>query len=469
VSRLTHPTHLDRLREQLCGSGGTRAPFLALSASGQLGNGVLEKAFRAGLERRPHSIGADMGSVDPGPNYLGSGKMAASDTIARQDLALILEGARAHDIPLLIGSAGTAGARPHLEHTLDLVRAIARERGLHFRLASIAADMPREVVKAAIRRGEVSPIGAIGALTEADVDGASHLVGQMGIEAFQRALATGADVVIAGRACDTAVFSAIPAALGYPIGPAMHMAKIIECCSIACMPGGRDAALGTLDDRGFTMESMSPVRHATPLSVAAHSLYEQADPYTVSEPEGTLHVEDARYTALDEHRCRVEGAVWVPAARPSVKIEGATRVGERALLLAGCADPSAIARIKTILPEVEQVVRSIVAGDYRMYFRVYGIDGVVDWPAPPASPPREVFILGEVIADTPDLAKAATTVLKQYLLHHGFPGRVSTAGNVAFPITPPEVQTGTAYRFSAYHVMQVDALEPLFPVVVEDV
>jgi hypothetical protein len=159
----------------------------------------------------------------------------------------------------------------------------------------------------------------------------------------------------------------------------------------------------------------------------------------------------------------------VPAARPSVKIEGATRVGERTLLLAGCADPSAIARIKTILPEVEQVVRSIVAGDYRMYFRVYGIDGVVDWPAPPASPPREVFILGEVIADTPDLAKAATTVLKQYLLHHGFPGRVSTAGNVAFPITPPEVQTGTAYRFSAYHVMQVDALEPLFPVVVEDV
>ena len=189
----------------------------------------------------------------------------------------------------------------------------------------------------------------------------------------------------------------------------------------------------------------------------------------MSEPEGTLHVEDARYTALDEHRCRVEGAVWVPAARPSVKIEGATRVGERTLLLAGCADPSAIARIKTILPEVEQVVRSIVAGDYRMYFRVYGIDGVVDWPAPPASPPREVFILGEVIADTPDLAKAATTVLKQYLLHHGFPGRVSTAGNVAFPITPPEVQTGTAYRFSAYHVMQVDALEPLFPVVVEDV
>ncbi len=465
---MSRPTHLDRLRERLV-KDERRAPFLALSGSGQLGNGVLEKAFRAGLARGPHSIGADMGSVDPGPNYLGSGRMAASDTIARQDLALLLEGARAHDIPLLVGSAGTAGARPHLDHTLAMVRDIARERGLHFRLASIAADLPREVVKAAIRRGAVAPIGAIDALTEAEVDGASHLVGQMGIEAFQRALAAGADVVIAGRACDTAVFSAIPAALGYPIGPAMHMAKIIECCSIACMPGGRDAALGTLDDAGFTMESLNPDRHATPLSVAAHSLYEQADPYTVSEPEGMLDVRNARYLALDAHRCRVEGAVWVPAARPSVKIEGASRVGERALLLAGCADPTAIARIKTILPEVEQVVRSIVAGDYRMYFRVYGIDGVVDWPKPPVVPPREVFILGEVIADTADLAKAATTVLKQYLLHHGFPGRVSTAGNVAFPITPPEVQVGTAYRFSAYHVMQVEALEPLFPVTVEDV
>ena len=463
---MSRASHIDRLRERLV-TGGKRAPFRALSASGQLGNGVLEPAFRAGLAREPHSIGADMGSVDPGPNYLGSGKMAPSDTIARQDLALLLEGARAHDIPLVIGSAGTGGAKPHLEHTLDLVRAIAHERGLHFRLASITADMPRDLIKAAIRRREVTPIGAIDALTEGEVDAAAHIVGQMGIEAFQRAFDAGADVVIAGRACDTAVFSSIPAALGYPMGPAMHMAKIIECCSIACMPGGRDSALGTLDDTGFTMESLNPMRHATPLSVAAHSLYEQADPYTVSEPEGTLHVEQARYTALDAHRCRVEGAVWVPAARPSVKIEGATRVGERALLLAGCADPRAIERIRTILPEVEQVVRGIVAGDYQMYFRVYGIDGVVDWPTPPTTLPREIFILGEIIADTPDLAKAATTVLKQYLLHHGFPGRLSTAGNVAFPVTPPELQTGTSYRFSVYHVMQVDALAPLFPVTIE--
>jgi len=59
-------------------------------------------------------------------------------------------------------------------------------------------------------------------------------------------------------------------------------------------------------------------------------------------------------------------------------------------------------------------------------------------------------------------------VFKQYFLHHGFPGRLSTGGNLAFPFTPPEVSAGTAYRFSAYHVMEVDALAPLFPVVVEN-
>ena len=41
-------------------------PLRILSASGQLGYGVIEKAFRAGIERDLHLIGADMGSVDPG-------------------------------------------------------------------------------------------------------------------------------------------------------------------------------------------------------------------------------------------------------------------------------------------------------------------------------------------------------------------------------------------------------------------
>jgi hypothetical protein len=463
---------LDRIRADVLKGGGARAPLRVLAASGQLGYGVLEPAFRAGLARAPHLIGADMGSVDPGPYYLGAGRMATSPIVTKRDLTLLLTGARSIGAPLIIGTAGTAGAAPHLAQTLEIVRDVAREHGLHFRLASIAADIPKDLVKRAVRRHAVRPIGAIADLTDAEIDAAAHIVGQMGCEAFQRALEAGADVVIAGRACDTAIFAAIPAALGYPMGAAMHMAKIIECCSLCCLPGGRDSMLGTLDDGGFTLDSMNPSRAATPMSVAAHSLYEQADPYTVTEPEGTLHVDAARYTALDDHRARVEGARWVPARQLTLKIEGAARVGERAVVLAGTCDPRVIGSIRTVLPGVEAIVRELVPPHperpYELRFRVYGLDGVVAWPTPPEHPPREAFILGEVLADTPEEAMSVATVTKQYLLHHGFPGRLSTAGNVAFPFTPPELAGTTAYRFCVYHIMDVEALAPLFPVTLED-
>ena len=237
---------LERLKAELLAGGG-RKPLRALAASGPLGYGIPEAALTEGLKRKPHFIGCDMGSVDPGPYYLGSGQLATSDAITRSDLTKVLRAARSINVPLLLGTAGTAGAEPHLDTTLSMVRDIARSEGLHFKLASIRADMPRDLLKAAVRAKRVRALGAIAPLTEEEVDGASHIVGQMGIEAFQRALEAGADVVIAGRACDTAVFAAIPAALGYPLGLAMHMAKIIECCSICTTPGGRDALLGTLD------------------------------------------------------------------------------------------------------------------------------------------------------------------------------------------------------------------------------
>ena len=460
-----------RLRKRL-GGGPAQEPLKALAASGQLGYGIPKAAFRAGIAREPHFIGCDMGSIDPGPYYLGSGRMATSEAITMRDLRLVLGGARELDVPLLVGSAGTAGAGPHLDQTLKMVRRIAREDGLSFRLATIRADIEKPVVKAALAAGRLAPLGRIAPLDDAAIDGMDHLVGQMGTEAFCRALAGEADVIVAGRACDTAIFAAVPALLGYPTGPAMHMAKIIECTSICCTPGGRDAMLGTLEGETFVLESMHPERHATPMSVAAHALYEQADPKVVIEPEGSLHLDDARYQAVDDHRTRASGARWQPAPRPTVKLEGASRVGERAVLLAATSDPRFIAASEQIFSEVEQTVRDIVGpsvtGEFTLYWRLYGVDGVVDWPTPPAPPPREAFILVECIAQSAEAAETVIGVAKQYLLHHGFPGRLSTGGNIAFPFTPPEFATGPAYRFTAYHVMQVDALAPLFPITFEE-
>lgn len=460
--------------EKLATEIGERTPrpkLRVLAASGQLGYGIPEAAFEAGLKRKPHVIGADMGSIDPGPAYLGSGEMATTRAMTKRDLRLVLKGARGLDAPLIIGSAGTAGTKSQLNAILEIVREIAAEENLHFKLGLISADMPPDTIIDAINKGNVQPIGAIADLDENAVNKATNIVGQMGIEAFHRALRAGADVVIAGRACDTAVFAAVPTLLGYPMGAAMHMAKIIECSSICCVPGGRDAMLGTLDDDGFELESMNPERAATPTSVAAHSLYEQADPFTVAEPDGVLHVGEARYEALDERRVRVSGAVWKPAEKPSVKIEGAEWLGERAVLLAAAADARFIDQVDDILAAVQDTVASILPPDpehpYQLYFRRYGLDGAVDWPNPPDVPPREILLLGECVAATRDEAKSVIAVMRQHLLHQGFPGRLATGGNLAFPLTPPEMNAGTAYRFNIYHIMTLDnadELAPLFPV-----
>ncbi len=134
------------------------------------------------------------------------------------------------------------------------------------------------------------------ALTEDEITGASQIVGQMGTGVFRRALEADVDVVIAGRACDTGIFAALPILLGFPAGLAMHMAKIIECASLCCVPGGRDPIIAELDDDGFVLESTNPgaARHAD-LGRRAQSV-RAGDPFTVREPEGTLDLFECAVT-----------------------------------------------------------------------------------------------------------------------------------------------------------------------------
>jgi hypothetical protein len=444
-----------------------------LGASGQLGYGIPAESFRAGIGCGPDLIGCDMGSIDIGPTYLGKGEMATSPEATRRDLRRVLQAARNLDVPLVIGTAGSAGAAPHLDATIGMLRDIARLDGLRFRMAVMRADISRAVLLEAVRCGRLTSFDGMPALTEEDITEAAHIVGQMGMGPFRKALEADVDVVVAGRACDTAIFASLPVLLGFPVGLAVHMAKIIECGSLCCVPGGRDPILSELDHDGFTLESMNPERRATPTSVAAHSLYEQSDPFTMREPDGTLDLKHARYDALDDRRTRVGGATWDETTRPTIKLEGARKIGERAVLLCGSADPRFIGQCKALLPKVADLVQSLVCEDqpmdYTLRFRVYGIDGVRMVVPDNEPPPGEVFIMGECIAPTRERAAEVVRSCKQFLLHYGYPGRLSTAGNIAFPFTPPEVSLGPAYRFNVYHLLHVDDADALFPVEIEAV
>ena len=120
-------------------------------------------------------------------------------------------------------------------------------------------------------------------------------------------------MIIAGRATDTAVIAAAALRRGCPPGPTWHAAKTAECggqCTTNPRGGG---VLVEIDDDGFTVEPLELTSACTPLSVAAHMIYENANPNTMREPSGTLDVTDGVYEPLDERRVRVTGS----RSRPS--------------------------------------------------------------------------------------------------------------------------------------------------------
>ena len=61
-----------------------------LAATGQLGYGIPEDSLRRGYSAKPHVIGADLGSTDPGPYALGSGRDPRGQKIVERDLGLLL-------------------------------------------------------------------------------------------------------------------------------------------------------------------------------------------------------------------------------------------------------------------------------------------------------------------------------------------------------------------------------------------
>ena len=80
--------------------------------------------------------------------------------------------------------------------------------------------------------------------------------------------------------------------------------------------------------------------------------------------------------------------------------------------------------------------------------------------------PHEVWLLFEVVAKTQEMADMLCATLRSTILHFGYEGRKSTAGNLAFPFAPSDVSFGPVYEFSIYHLMDLEPEEVcgLFPV-----
>lgn len=441
-----------------------------LSPTAILGYGFPQSSFAAGLARDPHVLAVDAGSTDPGPYYLGAGVSFTDREAVKRDLRLMLTAGRERKIPVIIGSAGGAGAAPHLAWTRVIIEEIAREEGLRFKLAVIAADVTKQCLLDALEARTLKALPPGPPPDRAAVEASAHIVGQMGVEPFLDALEAGAEVILAGRAYDPAVFAALPIARGYDRALALHLGKILECAAIAAAPGsGSDCMLGTLRRDHFVVEPLSPERRCTVMSVAAHTLYEKSDPYHLPGPGGALDLTATVFGQESESRVHVRGSRYVSSRPYTVKVEGARPVGYRTVSIAGARDPIFLQHVEAILEGVRARVAdnfsSISSTDYRLLFHLYGKSGVMGALEPlRRSGSHELGIVIEAVARTQALANTICAFARSTMLHYGYPGRISTAGNLAFPYSPSDFRAGEVYQFSLYHLLEVADPRALFPI-----
>lgn len=441
-----------------------------LSPTAILGYGFPMESFVEGMKRKPHVIAVDAGSTDPGPYYLGAGTSFTDRNSVKRDLEIMIPAAIEAGIPLIVGTAGGSGGRPHVELTVDIVKEIIRERQLSLKLAVIQSEFDKEFVKDQVRKGNISPLFPVKEIDEADVQESTRIVAQMGEEPFIEALNNSAQVIIAGRSYDPSVFAALALDQGFDKGLALHMGKILECAAIAAMPGsGSDAMFGYLREDHFELEPLSPNRKCTTLSVAAHTLYEKTNPYILPGPGGAINLHDAKFEQVTDRRVRVSGSRFVPTEEYFVKLEGVKKSGYRTISCAGVKDPIMISKIDSITQSVRERVENNFENygikDFFLDFKIYGRNGVMSmFEGIEQETSSELMIIIEAVAQTQEQANTICGFARSTMLHFGYEGRIATAGNLAFPFSPSDAKMGEVFEFNVYHLMKVDDPKALFPI-----
>ncbi|MGW6929973.1 acyclic terpene utilization AtuA family protein [Lentzea sp. NPDC054927] len=444
------------------------AAVRVLTPTGMLGAGFAQSTVDRGLALGADVISVDAGSTDSGPYYLGSGTAKTTAAAVARDLRMLLRASAQARIPLIVGSCGTSGTDSGVEWVAGIVDDILREENLGLSVATIRSEQRADFINERLRAGAVHPLAPAAELDEATVDSCTHVVGMMGHEPIEEALRAGADVVLAGRATDTAVAAAFPLMKGMPPGPTWHASKIVECggqCTTNPRTGG---VLATIDHTGFTIEPLDPDAACTPISVAAHMLYETVNPFRMREPAGELDVTSATYTALDARRVRVEGSLFHPAEQHTIKLEGARITGYETMSFTAIRDEHILAHIedwtdlfvKVFTDRVAQTL-GLDSTSYDFDLRRYGYDAVLQTLDPAARLPREIGVMLLVRAATQELATAVAKVANPLMLHLPTPD-MAYLPSLAFATSPAETERGPVYEFVLNHVVDTRTPTEMF-------
>jgi hypothetical protein len=448
-----------------------------LAPTGVLGAGFRTESLARGVAARPHVIACDAGSTDSGPAALGSGTPKLSREAVARDLRHLLHARQELGVPLIIGSCGTSGRDIGVDWCADIARDIARTDGLRFRLAHIYSDQDTGYLTQRLAQGRIRPLDPAPPI-DPDILDRSHVVGMMGVEPIQAALRARADVILAGRASDTALFAALPHLHGADPGLTWHAAKTIECGAACAVPPSADGLLVRLRDDHFDVEVLDPAARLTARSVAAHTLYENADPFLVTEPSGVLDTQHASYEQISARVVRVRGAKFRATDDYTVKLEGAILAGYQTIAVGGIRDRIVIARLDELLPQAQAYFRAkirdlfdgtVEPDSIDIGYRFYGRNAVLGDRETHTAQPHELGVLITVTAPTQELAHSVATFVAHASSHLPIPEYDGLVSTIAYPFSPPEIDRGPAYRFTLNHVVVPDDPCEMFRTELEEI
>ena len=423
-----------------------------VALNGLLGYGYSEEALDQAFSEKVDYLGVDAGSTDPGPYYLGSGRSFTDRNAVKRDLSLALPKALMHHAPFIIGTAGGAGSAAHVQWLREILLEIAAEQQMHFKLGTVFCDVSKEYVLEKLESGKLVNMSDTFPISRETVLESTRIVSQIGIAPVLALLEQKADVILCGRACDTAIYAAPCIYEGYDPGLAFHMAKIMECGAMCSEPvAAADVMQAYIYKEYFELRPANHQRRCTVDRVAAHTLYEQVNPYLIYEPDGVCDLSGSVFDQVDERTVRVRNSVFHEAEQKTLKLEGVRLAGYRTICPATVYDRDTIKNIDGIIQTVTAFVRENTRGrlednSYRVTFRKSG------------GAESSLGIIIDVVGKTQAIADEICALVRSRMLHCDYPGRKSTAGNLAFPFSPSDIHAGEVYTFSVFHLAQVDSL-----------
>ena len=229
--------------------------------------------------------------------------------------------------------------------------------------------------------------------------------------------------------------------------------------------------IATMRTDCFDLTPLSPRERCTPISVASHTLYEKTRPDRLPGPGGILNLDGASYQQVTEKTVRVTGAVFEPSRVYQIKLEGVEKLGYRTIFIGGIRDPILISQIDEFLAQVRAYTQSLFpeldkSDQCRLIFHIYGRDAVMGPLECRPAVGHEIGILGEVVAESQEMSHTIANNARASILHMPYKGQVATTGNFASPLSPHETHAGPVFKFSLYHLVDLQPGEEtsLFPI-----